>query len=87
MRPKYIEKKLVGRYCTVAEFVSGTTCADDTAQLTVFLKNLVQRFANLDEPTLLDVLNALKGLQKTMRLDEKALFEVFAQFDEFNGGE
>ena len=54
---------------TLAEFVSGTT-ADYSAQLTVFLKNLVQRFADSHEPTLLAVLNALKGLQKTTKLDE-----------------
>lgn len=54
---------------TLGEFVSQTN-ADYSAQLTVFLKNLAQRFADSDEATLLAVLNALRGLQRTTKLDE-----------------
>ena len=49
-------------------FVASTT-ADYSAKLTVFLKNLLQRFADADKPTLQAVLDALKGIQKTMKLD------------------
>ena len=49
-------------------FVASTT-ADYSAKLTVFLKNLLQRFADADKPTLQAVLDALTGIQKPMKLD------------------